>query len=123
MRVNVPAELLRLGYTLLRRLGGGSTAEVFEARRTDTGQRLAVKVSRGDVPDAPLIVSRMQTEWNVGRGLRHPHLVTILDGGTFGDGRAWLVMELLRGHDLLDELEAHGALEPARAVHIIRQVC
>ena len=123
MRVNVPAELLRLGYTLLRRLGGGSTAEVFEARHNETGRRLAVKVSRGDVPEAPLIVTRMQTEWNVGRGLRHPHLVTIIDGGTFGDGRAWLAMELLRGHDLLDELEAHGALTPARAIHVVRQVC
>ena len=123
MRVNVPAELLRLGYTLLRRLGGGSTAEVFEARHNETGRRLAVKVSRSDVPEAALIVSRMQTEWNVGRGLRHPHLVTILDGGTFTDGRAWLAMELLHGHDLLDELEAHGAMKPARAIHVIRQVC
>ncbi len=123
MRVNVPAELLRLGYTLLRRLGGGSTAEVFEARHNETGRRLAVKVSRSDVPEASLIVSRMQTEWNVGRGLRHPHLVTILDGGTFTDGRAWLAMELLHGHDLLDELQAHGAMKAARAIHVIRQVC
>ncbi len=123
MRVNVPAELLRLGYTLLRRLGGGSTAEVFEARHNETGRRLAIKVSRGDVPEAPLIISRMQTEWNVGRGLRHPHLVTILDGGTFSDGRAWLAMELLKGHDLLDELTAHGAMEANRAIHVVRQVC
>ncbi len=121
--MNVPAELLRLGYALLRRIGGGSTAEVFEAKHNETGRRLAVKVSRGDVPEAELIVSRMQTEWNVGRGLRHPHLVTIVDGGTFGDGRAWLAMELLEGHDLLDELEAHGPMAPLRAVHIMRQVC
>jgi hypothetical protein len=122
-KVNVPAELLRLGYTLLRRLGEGSTAEVFEARHNATGRRLAVKVSRADVPEAPLIVARMQTEWNVGRGLKHPHLVQTLDGGTFSDGRAWLAMELLVGHDLLQELEAHGPLAPARAVHITRQVC
>jgi hypothetical protein len=122
-RVNVPAELLRLGYTLLRRLGKGSTAEVYEARHNPTGRRLAVKVSRADVPEAPLIVTRMQTEWNVGRGLRHPNLVTTLDGGTFSDGRAWLAMELLVGHDLLHELETGGALEPRRAVHIMRQVC
>ncbi len=123
MRVNVPAELLRQGYTLLRRRGGGSTAEVFEARNNETGRKLAIKVSRADIPQAEAVVARMQTEWNVGRGLRHPHLVAIMDGGTFDDGRAWLAMELLEGHDLLDELEARGALEPLRAVHIARQVC
>lgn len=123
LKVNVPAELLRLGYTLLRRLGAGSTSEVYEARHNATQRRVAIKVSRADVPEAALIVSRMQTEWNVGRGLRHPHLVTILDGGTFSDGRAWLVMERLVGHDLEDELTSAGHLEPARAVHIMRQVC
>ena len=122
-KVNVPAELLRLGFTLLRRLGEGSTSEVFEARHTATGRRLAIKVSRADLPESPLIVARMQTEWNVGRGLRHPHLVQTLDGGTFSDGRAWLAMELLVGHDLLQELEEHGPLPPLRAVHVARQVC
>jgi serine/threonine-protein kinase len=122
-RVNLPAELLRLGYTLLCRLGEGATSEVFEARHMATGRRVAIKVSRADVPEAQAIIARMQTEWNVGRGLRHPHLVTILDGGTFSDGRAWLVMERLVGHDLLQEMEQHGALAPLRAIHIVRQVC
>ncbi len=122
-RINLPAELLRLGYTLLARLGDGATSEVFEARHMATGRRVAIKVSRADVPEAQAIVQRMQTEWNVGRGLRHPHLVAILDGGTFSDGRAWLVMERLVGHDLLQALEEAGSLEPLRAIHIARQMC
>ncbi len=122
-RADIPIELLRFGYTLLRRLADGSTAEVFEVRHNASGRRLAVKVSRDDIPEAPAVVSRMETEWNVGRGLRHPHLVSILDGGHFSDGRAWLAMELLRGRDLFDELEEIISLPPVRAIHIMRQVC
>jgi serine/threonine protein kinase len=122
-RINIAGELLRLGYTLLGKLGEGATSEVFDARRREDGRRVAVKVGRTDLPEAAAIVSRMQTEWNVGRGLRHPHLVSVLEGGVLSDGRAFLVMERLNGHDLLQELEAHGRLEPVRALRIIRQIC
>ena len=122
-RADVPTELMRHGYTLLRRLADGSTAEVFEVRHEASGRRLAVKVSRDDIPEGPAIVARMETEWNVGRNLRHPHLVAIQSGGRFSDGRAWLAMELLTGRDLFDELLDRGSLAPGRAIHIMRQVC
>ncbi len=122
-RINVAGELLRLGYTLLGKLGEGATSEVFDARRREDGRRVAVKIGRTDIPEAAAIVSRMQTEWNVGRGLRHPHLVSVLEGGVLSDGRAFLVMERLNGHDLLQELETNGRLDPLRALRITRQVC
>ena len=122
-RTNVPAELLSLGYRLTRRLGQGSTAEVYEATWQAGGRAVAVKVGRSDTPDAAEIVARMQTEWNVGRGLRHPNLVAIYDGGGLSDGRAWLAMEKLSGHDLLAELQRVKVIDAPRAVHIARQVC
>jgi serine/threonine-protein kinase len=121
--VNLAAEFLRSGYTLLSRLGEGASSEVFDARHRATARRVAIKVGRADVPEAEIIVRRMQTEWNVGRGLRHPHLVACIDGGTLPDGRAWLAMERLEGRDLQAELETVGALDAARAVHITRQAC
>lgn len=122
-RLDVSAEMIRLGYVLLRRLGAGATAEVFEARHPATGRRVALKISRGDVQEAEAIAARIRTAWNVGRGLRHPHLVTTLDGGGLPDGRAWMVMERLVGRDLQAELDQVSFLPPARAVHIVRQVC
>jgi serine/threonine protein kinase len=115
-RLNVPAELLRLGYVLLSRIGEGATAEVWDAKHGPTGRVVALKVSRGDIPEAAAISARMQTAWNVGRGLRHAHIVATLDGGVLPDGRAWLAMERLVGQDLQGELDARGVLEPARAV-------
>jgi len=122
-RINVAGELLRLGYTLLGKIGEGATSEVFDARRREDARRVAVKISRTDVPEAALIVARMQTEWNVGRGLRHPHLVSVYEGGVLSDGRAFLVMERLHGHDLMQELERQPKLEPVRALRIARQMC
>ncbi len=123
MKVNVPAEFLRLGYTLLRPLGAGGTARIYEGRHNATGQRVALKVSRGDIQNTKEVVDRMQTEWNVGRDLRHPHLVTILDSGLLPDGRAWLAMERLVGHDLLQELDSRGPMAAPRALYVMRQVC
>ena len=94
-RINVPAELLRAGYVLHARIGEGATSEVWEARHMASGLGVAVKLGRVDVPEAAVIAARMQTAWNVGRGLRHPHLVAHLDGGVLPDGRAWLAMERL----------------------------
>jgi hypothetical protein len=102
-RLNVPAELLRLGYVLLSRIGEGATAEVWDAKHGPTGRVVALKVSRGDVPEAAVISARMQTAWNVGRGLRHAHIVATLDGGLLPDGAR------LAGHG------ASGRAGPSRA--------
>lgn len=122
-RGRVPIELINLGYHIVQRLGRGSTAEVFEARWRSAQRNIALKVSRKDTHDAAQIVARMQTEWNVGRSLRHPNLIEIYDGGRLSDGRAWLAMERLSGHDLLAELAREGQIEVSRALHFARQIC
>ncbi len=122
-RLNLPAEFLRLGYVLLSRIGEGASAEVWEARASVGARTVALKISRGDLPEAESIAARLQTAWNVGRGLRHPHLVETLDGGTLPGGRAWIAMERLVGRDLQQVLDTEGALKPARAVHLGLQVC
>lgn len=119
---NISGELLQRGYVLLGRLSRGEASTVYEAQHEGTRRRLAIKVTAGDTPDAERNAGRVLTAWNVARGLRHPHLVTVIDGGRLSDGRAWLVMERLRGRDLGMELDEVGRLPAARAVHIVRQV-
>ena len=88
MRANLSDELRLRGYTLLQRLGRGATSEVFEARQATTSRRVAIKVTAPDLVDPGPVTERLLTAWNVGRGLRHPHLVATLDGGRLSDGRA-----------------------------------
>jgi len=115
--------LLHRGYKVLSLVGRGATSEVYEARHGETSRVVAIKVALGSIQDAARVSARLQTAWNVGRGLRHPHLVATLDGGRLSDGRAWIAMERLHGLDLQYEIEDKGKLPPARAVHIMRQVC
>ena len=116
-------ELLQRGYRVLELVGRGATSDVYEAREKETRRLVALKVARADIQNADRVSARLQTAWNIGRGLRHPHLVATLDGGRLTDGRAWLAMERLNGVDLQHLLDQRGMLPPARAVHIVRQVC
>ena len=55
--------------------------------------------------------------------LQHPAIVSVFDFGTFADGGAYLVMELVRGEDLRRVLQREGRLEPQRALPILSTVC
>lgn len=120
--VNVSGELLQRGYVLLGKLFRGDTSTIYDAQHEATRRRVAIKVTAAEPPDDAPLAGRLLTAWNVARGLRHPHVITVFDAGRLADGRGWLVMERLRGRDLQMELDEVGRLPAARAVHIMRQV-
>src|SRR5699024_3432264 len=53
--------------------------------------------------------------------LEHEGIIRVYDAGELPDGGAYLVMELVRGKSLRDELEK-GPLSPGRCVRIVTQV-
>jgi serine/threonine-protein kinase len=55
--------------------------------------------------------------------LKHLNIISIQDFGEMDDGRAFCVMELLRGKDLLDSLKERGAFAWSDAKPIMLQVC
>ena len=88
-------------YRLVEKIGEGGMGDVYRAERADGlfGRDVAVKVTRGGLLD-PGAAARFATERQILATLQHPHIVTLLDGGTMPDGRAYLVMELVDGvHD------------------------
>jgi eukaryotic-like serine/threonine-protein kinase len=85
-------------YRLTAKIGEGGMGDVYRAERADGlfGHAVALKVTRGSVVD-PAAAIRFATERQILASLQHPHIVTLLDGGTLADGRAYLVMELVEG--------------------------
>src|ERR1700744_5504764 len=81
--------------------------EVWRAFDTATERVVALKALPGREAPSPA-------------GLNDPHVVPIHDFGEL-DGRLFVTMRLIEGHDLGSML-AHGPLEPARAVSIIEQI-
>lgn len=70
------------GYTLLRELGRGGMGAVYLARYDTTGQHVALKVMLPKVAAHADARTRFLREIDVSRGLRHPHIVELLDAGT-----------------------------------------
>ncbi|HET6371674.1 MAG TPA: serine/threonine-protein kinase [Candidatus Polarisedimenticolia bacterium] len=99
-------------YLLREQLGHGSMGEVWRAEDPDIGRQVAVKILQ-----APRGLSPAQSaEWEerflrearaAGR-LSHPGIVPVHDVGKTGDGRPFIVMELIEGRSL-DVLLREGA--------------
>ena len=103
------ARLLDGRYRLGDRLGGGAVADVFRAIDERLHRPVAVKLFRGDAAEE---LQRHEAEMRTLARLDHPSLVTVYDAGD-DDGQPYLVMQLVEGDTLAQEL-ARGPLEPER---------
>ena len=87
-------------YRLGDRLGSGAVAEVFRALDERLARPVAVKLFRGDAAEE---LQRHEAEMRTLARLDHPSLVTVYDAGD-ADGQPYLVMQLVEGDTLADEL-------------------
>lgn len=107
-------------YEITRLIGRGGGGAVYEARDTDKGRTVALKILAGDSAKDATFRTRFQRESQAAATLHEPHIIPIHDWGEI-DGSLYIDMRLVHGQTLLD-LIANGPLEPARAVAIISQV-
>lgn len=101
------------GYRVLRFVGAGGMASVFEAERELPGgpQRVALKLLRIDVHDADERRRFLQEQRILAR-LQHPHIAQLLDAGFSPTGTPFLALEYVAG----DNLVAH-----AQRMHLSRR--
>jgi serine/threonine-protein kinase len=116
-------------YRLIEPLGMGGMGEVWRAQHRLLARPAAVKVIRpavlgGSSPErwATLHV-RFEREARATSRLRSPHTIDLYDFGVAEDGAFYYVMELLEGFDLATLVERFGPVPPARAAHLLAQVC
>ncbi len=103
-------------YRMEALIGRGGSAEVWRAEDTSLGRQVAVKlVTASGGEDA----GRVGDEARLLARLSHPGLVPVYDAGTDSRLRPWVVMELVEGGTLADEI-GRGPVEPLRAAKIGR---
>ncbi|MBL8843669.1 MAG: tetratricopeptide repeat protein [Planctomycetes bacterium] len=85
------------GYRLLGESRRGGQGIVFAALQLATGRKVALKVLLDGALASPRQQLRFEREVNAVVGLRHPHIVTVFDGGTTRDGRRFFAMEWVDG--------------------------
>ena len=95
----------RLGpYEVVSPLGAGGMGEVYRARDTRLERDVAVKVLPAGILSDEASRSRFRKEAKALSRLTHPHVATLLDFGS-ADGSEYLVMELVPGPTLDEELQ------------------
>lgn len=109
-------------YRLERPVGQGGMGTVYVAYDTALDRRVAVKVLRQDLID-PDAAERFQREARLAAALAHPNVVTVHDIGVTPSGHAFLVMELLEGVTLRQELQRLTRLPVPRVRDILCGVC
>jgi serine/threonine protein kinase len=115
-------QILDERYEILAPLAEGGMGAVYRARRTLLGDEVAIKVVRAE-QTGPTPRERFLRESRACARLRHPHIVSILDFNVDEADHPFLVMELLSGPSLKDEIAARGPLPLSEVQDIVLQVC
>jgi eukaryotic-like serine/threonine-protein kinase len=112
-------------YRLTRELGRGGMGVVYEAIRLQSGQKVAIKIALANESTETCIdyLCRFLQEMRVARMLRGAHHARLLDDGLTNDHQVYMVMELLKGLNLRDELARRGTLPIIEAVRYVREAC
>ena len=121
------AALDRLGralgrqYRVVRLVGRGGFAAVYEVVDTDLQRRLALKVLRSDLPWTAATISRFKQESRAVARLNHPHTVPIHFVGE-GEGLVYYAMPFVEGRTVTELMRMEGPLSTDRALAIVEPI-
>jgi serine/threonine protein kinase len=103
-------------YRVLRKLGRGGMATVYEVERLSDHRHFALKVSR---EVRGLALARLAREAQIATRVHHANVVSIVDADVGQEGYAYLVMELVEGRTLA---ECHDRHDLAWCLEVLRQI-
>jgi eukaryotic-like serine/threonine-protein kinase len=108
-------------YEIDAKIGKGAMGEVYAARHVKLGKRVAIKVIGDELSEDPAAIERFSQEARALAQIQHPAIVAVDHVGELADGRAYFVMELLRGEPLFSRLQREH-LPLHKALRILDQI-
>jgi serine/threonine protein kinase len=111
-------------YRVLEAIGQGGMGAVYlaEQRMGQATRKVAIKALRRDLAWDAQLTSRFHRESEIVIQLSHPNIIQFHDFGELDDGTLIIVMEYIEGGTLQSLLKQTGALEMARAEHLLEQI-
>ncbi|MBK8213656.1 MAG: protein kinase [Myxococcales bacterium] len=109
-------------YELIRKLGAGGMGEVYEARRRDLGDRVALKLLHEDEGADPELRARFLREARTLAQVASPHVVRIVDFQANPGEVAFLAMEYLQGQNAGELLRLRGPFSAREVLPLAKQM-
>lgn len=117
-----PGDVILNKYMIEEVLGEGGMGLVFKAKHLRIGESVALKLLHPEWARDPTIVARFEQEARSSIRIRNEHVARVMDIETLESGAPLMVMELLQGRDLSDEIL--GRQVPIHeAVDVMLQAC
>ena len=109
---DLTGELIDGRYQLLRQIGTGGMASIYEGFDTRLDRKVAVKIMHPHLAQDEQFVERFIREAKAAAALSHPNIVAVQDQGwnQSGTPAVFIVMEMVEGHTLRDYLNEQGRL-------------
>jgi eukaryotic-like serine/threonine-protein kinase len=110
-------------YRLEKRLGHGGMGKVYRATDMSLNREVAVKMIRDEFFADRKAIEKFKQESQVTGSFTHPNVVTVYDFGVEAGQRVFLVMELLQGITLRQEMRTAKRLDAARTLELFEGIC
>jgi serine/threonine-protein kinase len=108
-------------YEIIRKVGDGGMAFVYEAKDRLLNRTVAVKVLRPEFVDDEEFLGKFKREAEAVASLSHPNIVNVYDVGE--DGKVhYIVMEFIDGQNLKEIIKNEGTLDEYTALDITKQI-
>jgi serine/threonine-protein kinase len=118
--IDVVRDALKEEYEVIRELGRGGMAIVFQAREKHLERDVALKVLPFSLSFDKEFVERFQREARTAARLEHPNIISIYRVGK--EGRViYFVMKFMRGTSLSDVLDQRGRLPADEIKRLLSQ--
>lgn len=108
-------------FQIMEELGKGSVGRVYRARLISENETVALKIVHRELVAQPKVMKMFVREARAGRGVEHPHVVSIYDVGNLYK-IFYLAMEYVDGEALIKQLNREGPMSGERMAQIGVQV-
>ena len=109
-------------YELVRLIGRGGMGAVWEGRHATLGSRVAIKFIDTEYAESDEARTRFDNEARAAATIQSKHAIQIFDHGVTGDGKPYIVMELLVGEPLDARIDRLKRMPLVDVTRILRQV-
>lgn len=107
---------------IVKRLGRGSVASVYQAREPQLKRMVAVKVLSPELADDERARLRFEREAQASASLSHPNIVAVYRVGRLSNGLPYIVMQYVKGRTMAERLKAEGPLPRDEARRVLADV-